>query len=317
MPAKSLIQRSWLAAPNEQDRRALLEYTRGVLYSLSFDREGQARPVHVSRIRNAFEDLGVPSLYRVGLQLLRLLREAESLFGGYWLLAPFRVVLAKSGQIFIGAVPSASGHLGPVSEKGLARLITDETAARFPRQSIEGWMGGPVSSSAQYVREFVSAHQQHAAPAIDSPEIEYLHLIVRGVAARRALWSRTPFALLFNEQIGICRLADHGIYRYFSADIRRSTVNAEMTLQHSLPRLVFAIAKLNGNPFRVDIRESGSTHLIRVSERLPNEEFRLALLLANEINRQGVTTEYGIESELAPMLLDKLEDMGCQLERQQ
>jgi len=316
MPNDPQISIAWLTTPSEQDRRSLLEYTRGVLYGLSFTREGEGRPVHVTRIRNAFDDLGAPSLYRVGIQLLKLLGEAESLFGGYWLLAPFRVVSARSKFLFVGAVTSSSGHLGLVAELGLARLITDEVATRFPRQTIEGWMGGPFSSSAEYVQAFVSAHRQQAAPAIDSPEIEYLHLVSRGDFASRAVWSQTHNAIVPKEQIGICRQADQGIYRYFSADIRGNVIIAETTLHYSLPRLVFAFAHLNGIPFRICISEAGSTLLVRVPQRLPLEEFRLALLLATEMNRQGAATVYKIESDLAPLFLEKLENLGCQLEYQ-
>lgn len=79
------VSTTWLQSPDESDRSALLEYTRGVLYSSAFSRESDtqvSRAIHVSRIHSTFASLGAPSLYRLGLKLLYLFREVEPLFGG-------------------------------------------------------------------------------------------------------------------------------------------------------------------------------------------------------------------------------------------
>jgi hypothetical protein len=191
---------SWLQSPDERDRLALLEYTRGVLYSLSFSQENnvyKGRPIHVGRIRSAFCNLGAPTLYRLGLRLLHLLREVEPLFGGYWLLSPFRVVEIESDHAFVGSVPSVSGRLGEVRHEGMGRYITQEVASQFPRQTTSGWMGLPAaSSSAQQVASFISTHNKLAAATIHAQDIEFFQVVGKGAYGRRFIWAKEPRAIL-------------------------------------------------------------------------------------------------------------------------
>jgi hypothetical protein len=270
--------------------------------------------VHVGRLRNAFNDLGAPSLYRVGLKLLTLLGEVEALFGGYWLMAPFRIVNVLSRFAFVGAVPTVSGFLTQVKHQGLARYIPEESAVRFPVQSIEGWMGDPISSHSAYVRDFIKAHRERAAPALNSPEIEYLTLATERAHSKCSVWSRVPNAVLSREKLAICRQADMGIYRYFSAELSGRSIANEATLHHSINRLTFALAFEAGAPFRAESSSCGSMLDVKVSTRLPLEEFRLSLLLASSIARQAGATTFSIDADLAPLFLRKLRDLGCQLE---
>lgn len=318
MLADRQISSEWLRAPNEQDRSSLLEYTRGVLYGLSFVADGpgyRVRPVHVSRVRNAFNDLGAPSLHRVGLKLLALLGEVEALFGGYWLTTPFRVLNIESKFAFVGAVPSVSDSLALTGKQGLARYLSEESAAKFPVQSLEGWMGETFSSHQNHLQDFIKTHQEYSAPALNSPENEYLTLISKGSLAKRTAWSREPSAILPREQLAICRQADRGIYRYFSAELAGDmTISNEATLRHSIQRLTFAFAYDAGTPFRVVTESVGPMLEVEVPQRLPTEEFRLSLLLARAVARQGAATRYSIESDLAPVFLSKLRNLGCHLE---
>lgn len=311
------ISRDWLRSPSEQDRGSVLEYSRGVLYGLSFasDRnEIRSRPTHVNRIRSAFDDLGAPAMYRVGLRLLSLLGEVEPLAGGYWLIAPFRVVPMNSGHAFVGCLPTNAIGAGSIRCSGLARLVNEHCAADYPKQSLEGWMGRKNASASEYVDDFLQSHRASAAPAMNSLGTEYLHLVSRSPNAIQALWSDRPAAILPSERLAICRHSDVGISRYFSAELSNGRVAVESSLRHSLPRLIWGLASAAATPFRVNAQMAGNTARVRVPTRLPSEEYRLALLLSTSIARQGAATIYEMEADVAPLFVTELKRLGCQLE---
>lgn len=304
----------WLKAPVEHDRVSLLEFARGALYSLSASSDGRFREVHVSRIRNQFERLGVPNLYRVGLRLLELLREAESLFGGYWLPAPFRVVEIEGCPVFVGAVPTALGHVGNVVNQGLCRLLLPNVAVRFPRQDIDSWMGNPPTDPASLVASFIRAHTHKAVPTVYPAEIEYLDFAAIGaVASRRFVWVGRPSPVFADHRIAICRQRHGGAYRYFSADFRSGRVIAEAVIEQSIPRLMFALASQAAKPVLIRVRNGSNTE-VTVAERLPIEEYRLALLLSREIVRHGSSSTFHLAPQLAPALIKRLIGLGCVLE---
>lgn len=308
------ISLDWLKAPVEHDRPSLLEFARGALYSLSASSDGRFKEVHASRIRNQFERLGAPNLYRVGLRLLELLREAESLLGGYWLAAPFRVVEIEGQPVFVGAVPAALGHFGNVVNQGLCRVLPPNAAARFPRQDIDSWMGSPPADVASLVASFVRVHTKKALPTVCPAEIEFLDFAVIGAAVgRRYVWAPRPTSVLSDHRIAICRQMHGGAYRYFSADIRSGRVIAEAVIEQSIPRLLFAIASHAAKPVPIRIRNGSSTE-VTIAERLPIEEYRLALLLSREIVRHGSSSTFHLIPQLAPALIKRLTGLGCVLE---
>lgn len=311
------VSASWLQSPDEGDRLALLEYTRGVLYSLSFSRENdtdKSRAVHVGRIRSAFGNLGAPTLYRLGLRLVHLLREVEPLFGGYWLLTPFRVIEIESHYAFVGSMPSVLERLGDMRYEGMGRYITQEAASRFPRQNISSWMGLPPTSTAQQVASFVSSHHNLAAPTIHPQDVEFFKAVGDGAHGRRFVWTQQPYAILPEERIALCRHKQAGIYRYFSGELRRGAVVEEAPIDQSITRLMFALGNDKGFPVPVTTLQHEACTQITVSERLPIEEYRLALLLAADISRLGNATSYSVETSRAPALLKQLSDLGCSLE---
>ncbi len=308
---------TWLQAPSEQDRMALLEFLRGVLYGLSASTKEHGTEVHASRVRHAFDRLGAPALYRVGLKLLSLLREAEALSGGYWVSAPFRVIEIEGHAVFIGALPSAFGFLGDVTNDGLCRLLTPEVAARFPRQDMEAWMGVPPVPVGSHVTAFFQHHQRQASPTISQAEIEYLSFTggaaVRSATRRRFLWDSHPVSLA-GEPIALCRQKHFGIYRYFSAELRSGRVISEAAIEQSIPRLLFALAHDAGMPVVIDIRHGSESVEVSIAEHLPIEEYRLALLLSRRIVRQSSRRTFHLAPQLAPALIGRLMELGCILE---
>lgn len=305
----------WLRAPTEQDRVSLLEFVRGTLYSLSISTEGRFREVHVTRVRSQFAKLGVPNLYRVGLKLLELLREAEPLFGGYWLAAPFRVVEIEGQPVFVGAAPTALGYIGKVANEGLCRVLLPDVAGRFPHQSIDSWVGNPPADPASLVASFLRVHILRAVPTVYPGELEYLSFTpVATGGSRRFVWGSRQSSVLADYQIAVCRQKHAGAYRYFSADIRSGRVTAEAAIEQSIPRLMFALASQVGKPVVVRVRNGSNTAEVTVSERLPVEEYRLALLLSREIVRHGSSSNFYLAPQLAPALIRRLMNLGCVLE---
>jgi hypothetical protein len=77
---------------------------------------------------------------------------------------------------------------------------------------------------------------------------------------------------------------------------------------------MFALGKESGFPVPVRTLQHGECTQIEVLERLPIEEYRLALLLAADISRRGNATSYFVATSRAPALLKQLIDLGCSLE---
>jgi hypothetical protein len=306
---------AWLQAPGEHDRASLLEFARGTLFSLWASKHGGDREVHVSGIRSGFAKLGVPALHRVGLKLLALLREAEPISGGYWLPTPFRIVEIEGWPAFVGAVPEALGYLGNIKNEGLCRLLSADVAAKFPRQSIESWMGVPPRESASPVDLFFRNHLGKAVPTKAPTGLEYMSIVVRRPAlGPRFAWEPRPMPVLSGHQIAICRQSHAGVYRYFSGDLRSGRVATEAAIDQSIPRLLFAVASRAGMPVVAKVRNGPDAIELTVEERLPVEEYRLALLLAMRITRNGSRRTYYLAPRLAPALVKRLIDLGCLVE---
>ncbi|MEW8645700.1 MAG: hypothetical protein AB2563_06350 [Candidatus Thiodiazotropha endolucinida] len=304
----------WLKAPADDNRVHLLEFLRGVLYSLSASKNKHSREVHVAQIRSAFDTLGVPALSRIGLKLLALFREAEPLYGGYWLPTPFRVIEVNDQYLFIGAVPTSLGYLGNVRNEGLCRLLTPEIAAQFPRQSISNWMGIQQTDPSSVVSKFFHDHKLKAVPTITIAGLEYLDFVTVGHKARRRfVWSTNPVPVNADHQIAVCRQRQAGAYRYFSAEIRSGKIISEATIEQSIPRLMFALARQVDKPVVASVFHGSEAIEVTIPERLPIEVYRLALLLSKHIVRRGSST-FHLPPRFAPELIRRFISLGCVVE---
>ena len=305
----------WLQMPDEGDRASLLEFVRGSLCSMSVRNDGRFEAVHISRIRRSFEMLGAPGLTKVGLRLLKLMQEAEPLFNGYWLPSPFRVIEIEGELVFVGAVPHAHGFLGEVRNEGLSRLLASEIAGRFPRQNLENWMGLTSPDPLALLVAFKSTHVLAAAKTSNLRDVEYLSLMSSDVTKRPKFhWGDRPNVVLRAEQIAICRQSHCGRVRYFSASLRGGQVVSEAPIHSGISRLLFAVARQVSAPITAVIRAGTSGTEVTIDERLPIEEFRLALLLSRQIVRAGRATTFVLHPKLAPALVKRLAILGCAVE---
>ncbi len=314
---KQSIPLTWLQAPSEQDRVALLEYSRGALYSLSNTNKRHGGEVHISRIRHVFDKLGSPGLSRVGMKLLNFLREAENLPGGYWIPTPFRVLEIEGYPVFIGALPNSFDSLGEIQTEGLCRILKPEIAERFPRQDIDSWMGRPSLSPSHHASAFIRQHQCTASPSNIQTDIEFINFkfpaTKHAQRDRNFFWSSAPTALI-DGHIALCRQKQFGFYRYFSADIRSGRPISEAAIDPPISRLIFSLANHIGSPIHFAVRRTVDNTEISISEHLPAEEYRLALLLSRRISRQGKHRTFYLAPGLAPTLIRTLQELGCTME---
>lgn len=308
------ISIEWFKKPNELSRKELLEFARGVIYSLSAKGDGTTKEVHVTRIRNAFSKIGNPGVYRIALRLLVVLREVESLPNGYWLIAPFRVLRVRKHFIFVGSVPSVFGFLGDVEQHGLCRFVSEELAAKFPEQSIDSWMGRDKSTPKAVVDFFLENHRRKAVLTVNSADVEYLQFSVNTSKNVIYNWVAKPCLTILNEKVAICRQKIGNYYRYFSADLNLGGAVTETPLEVSIQRLIFALSSYWGTPIKTIVQTSLKHTKVTVSERLPSEEYRLALLYSDQILRSGRTTTYIVATHLSSSFLEKLTSLGCTLE---
>ncbi|WP_421569009.1 hypothetical protein [Stenotrophomonas sp. PD6] len=312
------IPYEWLQAPSERDRAFLLEFTRGALYALARDERGAICEVHVSRIQHAFRRLGSPAMYKVGLKLMRLMREVERLSHGYWLLTPFRVIEIEKKYHFVGALPIAHGALGEVEESALCRFVSAEVATSFPMQTLDCWLGSAQIQSESVISGVVRDHARSAQRTADLADVQYLSFVKNGGGEARFGWSDVPSTILKEEKIAICRQHVSGLPRYFSAKLSNKRLASECPLTVQLSELIFAIARNLGAPIRATLRKNAvGVTLIEVDQRLPINEFRLALLLATDIAKDAARVTYTIPSDLAAAFTRRLISLGCKVECQE
>lgn len=316
-PASQTIL-DWLRTPNEKDRASLIEFARGTICSLSMHKDGCFAPVHISRIQRSFKRIGAAGLYKGGLRLVQLLHEAEPLHGGYWLPTPYRVVEIGEEFAFIGAVPNEHGLLGRARVEGLSRFLAPDVANLFPRQSLENWMALAPQESSAVIADFVAKHMRNEIRTSNLTDVTFLHPVAwKNTGQSQFLWSNRALGVLAAGHIAVCRQAHHGRIRYFSARLVNGRITTEAPLDISIFRLQFAVARHAGMPVRITTKSSSRGVEVTIGERLPIEEFRLALLVSRGIVRNGRSTTFIFSPKLAPLFCARLETLGCAMEIQQ
>jgi hypothetical protein len=311
------LPKAWLKSPTEKNRQALLEFSRGTLYSLCNSNKQGGMEVHTSRLRHAFARLGSPSLYRVGLRLLKIFREVESLPGGYWIPTPFRFVEIADHAVFIGALPTAFNGLGLRRAEGLCRILAAESAAQFPREDLSCWMGKTPGNSSSVVANFFHHHRAQAKPINHNDEVEYLNFNTSGRISTsktpQISWSHHPVTIS-NTDVAMCRQKMFGFYRYFSSVIRSGRMTSESLIDQPIPRLLFALAHQCGRPVTVYLSYGIACVRMTIHEQLPIEEYRLAILLSRTVTRNARCSTFEISHQFAPVLIEYLRDLGCVME---
>ncbi|QGT82215.1 hypothetical protein [Pseudomonas coronafaciens] len=253
----------------------------------------------------------------MGFKLLKLFREAESLPGGYWIPTPFRIIEIGESLVFVGILPTALGFLTQRPSEGLCRILTPEAAKEFPREDLRSWMGGVSGNPKSEVVDFSESHRVRARPINHQDDIEYLSFnrmaTVSAANSGQSAWSRRPVTVVDNE-IALCRQWKFGFYRYFSSDIRSGRNISEAVINQPVSRLLYALAHQAGSPIAFSVRYGTESVALRATEKLPAEEYRLALLLSRHVERQGRYTTFFVAYQFAPVLIESFKDLGCVME---
>jgi hypothetical protein len=201
--------------------------------------------------------------------------------------------------------------------EGLGRLLAPDVADRFPRQSLEGWMDVTFQDPHAIIAAFVAAHVHAEVRTSSLMDVMYLNLIPWRAGYSQFQWCTKAVGVLSARQIAICRQSYHGRVRYFSASLRKGGITTEAPIDIPISRLLFAIARHAGTPVRAITQSRPRGVEVMIGERLPIEEFRLALLVSREIVRTGRSTTFLLSPKLASVFCARLASLGCALEIQQ
>ena len=309
------IDASWLSSPDGSNWRALLEFSRAAVKSLAFDYQGRAQEIHVLKIRRAFEDLRAPQLCKYGLKLLSLVGEVQELPGGYWVLAPYRLVpLSDSGFVFVGALPieELAARYGDVRYEGLGRLVASygRGLESVPIQSLEAWAGVDHISPASTVDELRRHHTQNGGLAAQSESIEYLKLSPK---APQVEWVRSPSALK-GIGLAICRDRTPFGHRYFAGTLEGRRLTKESPLPRALTELIPGLAAASSAPLKIQMTTAANDLMVSSKELLPWSLFKVVTLLARSRRRSARATQYTFNPELVRQLKGLMEAIGYNVE---
>ncbi|WP_434982625.1 hypothetical protein [Xanthomonas arboricola] len=309
------LDASWLSSPDGSNWRALLEFSRAAVKSLAFDYQGRAQEIHVLKIRRAFEDLRAPQLCKYGLKLLNLVGEAQELPGGYWVLAPFRLIpLSDSGSVFVGALPieELAARYGNVRYEGLGRLVASygRGLESVPIQSLEAWAGVDRVSPASMVDELRSHHTHNGGLAAQSDSIEYLKLSPK---APQVEWVRTPSALK-GVRLAICRDSTPFGHRYFAGTLEGRRLAKESPLPRALIEFLPGLAAASSAPLQIQMTTTVNDLMVSSKELLPGSLFKVLTLLARSRRRSARAIQYTFNPELVKQLKGLMEAIGYNVE---
>lgn len=271
------VDAAWLSDPRPEPLHPLLDFSRGVLRSLSFASDGSAREVHVLSFRHAFDELGAPRLYRRALHILTTLGEVETLAHGFLVITPYRLINLSAGRaIFIGALPAAELPFSSYELRGLARFVETAPTDIWPRQSLSTWAGFsgiPPSSLIEWVQQ---THLTDQRIALVSGLTEFLAV---APTPRQFVWTRMPCVLLPRTGLAICREKSRYGTRYFFGTVRHGRLTHESPLRLSPSELLPAVAVAVRNPLRVKVSEKVDTITVQIPRPSPRPVRRALTLL--------------------------------------
>jgi hypothetical protein len=161
-----------------------LEFARGALCALSFTTSQHARETHIKKLRNQFEQAGLTM--RNELKTLQLLREAEELAQGYWILTPVRVVeLNDKYFLLVAPQPTAElkRHFPSVSREGAGHVVNQEEGQNLPKQTLSAWRGSDGYDANTWASFFVDSSMKQLARSFVSD-----NLTVFGTKLGRPEW---------------------------------------------------------------------------------------------------------------------------------
>jgi hypothetical protein len=297
-----------------------LEMVRGSLAALSYVSPTASRDVHVARLRDKFDKAGIAESMQEALGTMQLLREAESLDGGYWTPAPTRAVaLSDQTCLLVGVQPTLElrRHFEGVRRAGSGRVVAATCAARLPRQSIESWSGADGRGAKAWAQISMEAAVDQLVPSVAADGLETFGArLFEGRGARR----NEPTWLPAGDS-GACAWGGVGLYRartggarhrYFFGKYEKSYGLFEGPLAKDSLRVQYGLAALLGRPLTIVISsgQGAARIVLPLGAPLPVRRLLMALCAAEpkSFGRRWTCCE----PELLPTLRASLEDLGCE-----
>lgn len=281
----------------------------------SYEAIDVSREVHVTRLLRHFDRAGISSTD--ALKTLRLMREAESLDGGYWIPAPTRTVHLGGGLCLVIGIQTTNElrrHFPRVQRAGSARITDTSEVSILPAQSLASWRGFDGLDSAGWARKVIESSSNQFVPSLGVDELEIFGIRLRDskVNNREPVWIRPGDGSictwrgvsLFRARTGQAK------HRYFIGRHTGKSMFLEGPPIHEVSRMQFGLAALQGCPLRpVHVSENG-VESIRLPLSAPTALRRLLVALCDENPRSVGRTWFCRTETYLPTLLEALKDLS-------
>lgn len=266
-----------------------LEIARAALCALSFVDSHTAQAVHVNRLLGFFKRYKQPgSALHAALEILKVIREAAELPGGYWFPAPLRRISIDGGALVLGPHPTEELQrtIHPkITLAGFARVYLDYPSLNLAEERLEDWMDRPVDL-AEWTKHIFLKAESEMSPTIQGSRSIEIYLSAhntfrskRNFSLRR--WTRLDDSLRNLSGVYLCReLAQFGQRNFFFAEIQSGKIVQETEVNCDVTRLTYGIDKNNGRCNTYQWSSISEMVEIELNRRLPDAERRLLTAFA-------------------------------------
>jgi len=298
-----------------------IEYFRGQLAAMAYVSSSDGHEVHILRIRNAFERAGILHKFRYSLNILNLLREVQTLSGGYFFPTPLRYVPLGGQAIIVGPTPTRElqRHFYGVTRMGHARVIAQSDAKGLPIQELDNWLGLHVQDSVAWSEAQVAEAENGMGTTISPRNVQYFRM----GTARSTLgeinipvWADTPLSSMQLKGVSVCReRLGRDCYRYFFGRVKGERLVAESSTPLEVARLCSGFAALMGRPITVMIDSRNTESVIYAPASLPRPERQLILALGSrDMSLTGKAYRVTDDSYVF-QISARLKRLGCEVRK--
>lgn len=294
-----------------------LEFARGVLCAATFVAADEARETHVAKLHSLFERAGLAASMESALATMQFLREAEALGGGYWAVAPVRVVeLSSDWQLLVGPQPTSElrRHFAHVRRAGAGRVTNHADTMALPRQSRAAWRGSDGDNARAWTQATITAAIKQLAPSVAPDNLQVFVVRQTGGGRHGPAWveagSATPCAWrgvsLFRARTGATR------HRYFLGKHETSKEFLEGPQVFDAARLQCGLAALHGQPLIATVTALSGTSSISLPVAPPRSIRRLLVALCEADPRSFGRVWTCCVPAHVPVLLEALQELSCE-----
>lgn len=294
-----------------------LEFARGALCAATFVAADAARETHIAKLHTQFERAGLAPSMEFALGTMQFLREAEPLGGGYWTVAPVRIVeLGPDCHLLVGPQPTSElqRHFAGLRRAGAGRVTNRATTAAMPRQSKAAWRGSDGSDARAWMQSAINAAMKQLSPSVVADNLQVFAIRHAGERRREPAWVATGSSTPCEWQgVGLYR-ARTGATRYRSFlgkyEVGREFLEGPAVLD--VARAQCGLAALQSQPLMINISAISSSTSISLPVAPPRAVRRLLVALCEADPRSfGRVWTCSVPAYL-PVLLETLQELSCE-----